>query len=129
MLTVCAIPTRCRDNDDADVRFSVLLSGLVEAVLRGGDHDITTTNTNNSVTSASTGRSSDTSKASGERRGASHNLLGPLDLSSDAGGGICSWEDFTAPAIRLNAACRPSDPAQFDVLDRIIEDIFRRAAV
>lgn len=39
--------------------------------------------------------------------------------------GAFSWEALAAPASRLCAACRPFDPAQLDVLDDIIGDVYR----
>lgn len=66
---------------------------------------------------------------------------GEMTVSSEGGGitddrplqgrevvaarGAFSWESLAAPASRLYAACRPFDPAQLDVLDDIIGDVYR----
>lgn len=132
------------------VRFPLLLRGLVEAVLRGeslpprpsdatGDNDDgkNTTNgegrdgadANNALGDGARGSSGGGVNLYGDgaaggaatTTGAKDSLLDPWS----AGGGI-AWADLAAPAARLCAACRPLGPAQLDVLDRVLGDIFQR---
>ncbi|CAB1115099.1 unnamed protein product [Ectocarpus sp. CCAP 1310/34] len=134
---------------DSD-RFPLLLRNLVEAVLRGESlpprpSDATRDNDDGNTTTNGEGRDGpDTNSALGDvtrgssgggvnlygngvvggaatTTGAKDSLLGPWS----EGGGI-AWADLAAPAARLCAACRPLGPAQLDVLDRVLGDIFQR---
>ncbi|CAM9250981.1 unnamed protein product [Ectocarpus sp. 12 AP-2014] len=132
-------------------RFPLLLRGLVEAVLRGESlpprpSDATGDNDDGNNTTNGEGRDgADTNSALGDgTRGSSGG--GGVNLDGDGaaggaatttgakdsilgqwseGGGI-AWADLAAPAARLCAACRPLGPAQLDVLDRVLRDIFQR---
>ena len=46
-----------------------------------------------------------------------------FDAKVEAGSNL-SWEALAAPAARLCAACWPFDPAQLDVIDMIVGDIY-----
>lgn len=114
------------------------MNGLVEAVLRGEDgrrpsctpragrntskpgtidHD-DSNNNNNDKEGGGEMRSTGDGDADG----------GPKDRFLDPSfvGENFVWQDLAPPAARLCAACAPFLPAQLDVLDGVIEDIFRR---
>ncbi|CAM9096093.1 unnamed protein product [Ectocarpus sp. 6 AP-2014] len=131
-------------------RFSLLLRGLVEAVFRGesvpprpsdatggNDDGNNTTNdeerdgpdTNNALGEGTRGSSGGgVNLCVGGAAGGTTTTTGAKDSLLDPwseGGGI-AWADLAAPAARLCAACRPLGPAQLDVLDRVLGDIFQR---
>lgn len=130
----------------------MLLKGLVEAVLRGGEGVPSLPSTTDSADVGHDGEPSDV-HGGDDDDGDGDNDLGPgsgrasgrlVGVASAAAtanatvvavpvlghawcggsGGGTAWEGLAAPAARLWAACRPSDPAQLDVLDKVLGEIF-----
>lgn len=121
---------------------------MVEAVLRGGespprypsktdstDHgdcggdndgngdDNDDNNGGNTLGSGSGRASGSTIGTAGAATAATVEIEPPLGSPWCDGGEGVAWEGLAAPAARLWAACRPSDPAQLNVLDKVLGDI------